>query len=237
MAQFDTCPAVVGARHAVPLQTYLKLSHYQIFASLDSSNELMHTLLKGGFKMKNILLMFCFAMFLLSSSCGGTGHELKGGTPPKWVAQVRWACAIANQKGFCGVGSVSGIDKNQSLKITTAADRATAEIQKLFDQYTAQLRKDYQAATTDFSGTTEEQHIEVAAKNFTQGHLSGVEVRDRWEDEQGTLFVLAFLDIEAFKNAVDKMGNLNGKVRDFIKNNAEKSFEALSREEEKRETK
>ena len=159
---------------------------------------------------------------------------------PAWVTK---GSAAFNDKGvrvFYGVGSVSGV-KNKSLAKTAAENRARAEIGKVFETYTASLMRDYMASTaggaeiTARSATTEEQHIEQAVKTFSATTLSGVIVVDHWVDpSDGTAYALVKLDMDSFKNSIDKAKELNSEVRDFVRKNAEKAFDRLESEEKKR---
>ena len=51
----------------------------------------------------------------------------------------------------------------------------------------------------------------------------------------GTEYSLASLDMENFKNGMDKMKELNAKVRDAVRANADKAFDELAAEEAKRQ--
>ncbi|MEK7279130.1 MAG: LPP20 family lipoprotein, partial [Nitrospirota bacterium] len=132
-------------------------------------------------------------------------------------------------------GSSSGI-RNPSLLRTTADNRARNEMAKVFETYTASLMKDYAASTTagDFSKTSEEQHVEQAIKTVVSTTLNGVEIIDHWQNpENMDLYSLARLDLDSFKDNLDKMKELNAKVRDYVRGNAERLHEQLEKEEGK----
>lgn len=170
-------------------------------------------------------------------ACGkktdGQGAAKADGTPA-WVA--RGSGAFGGEKRvFYGVGSVAGI-KNMSLARATAENRARAEISKIFEVYSASLMKDYMASTTagDMRASSEEQHVESAIKTFSANTLSGVTIADHWIDPQGGHYALARLDLDGVGKALDQAKELNSKVRDYVRKNAEKSFDALAKEEDKR---
>ena len=96
--------------------------------------------------------------------------------------------------------------------------------------------KDYMASTTagDMSASSEEQHVEQAIKSFSAVTLSGVQIVDHWFHPDGTVYALAQLDLEGFTNNLDKMNELNGQVRDYVRKNAEKVHMDLEQEEAKR---
>jgi hypothetical protein len=135
-------------------------------------------------------------------------------------------------KVFYGVGSASGI-RNFSLLRTTADNRARNEIAKTFEFYTASLMKDYSASTMagDPNVTSEEQHVEQAIKTVTSQTLSGVEIVDHWQDPNtGEFFSLARMDLEAFKDAFQKQQQLSERVRDYVRQNADRLHDQLDAE-------
>jgi len=174
-------------------------------------------------------------------ACGGEkkpemSSQVLHANGPDWVN--RGSGAYGGEKGtvFYGVGIASGI-RNASLRRSTADSRARSEIAKTLDTYVAVLNKDYQASTTagDMSASTEEQHVQQALKTYSQTELSGVLIIDHWVDTDGTEFALAQLDMETFKANLDKMKELNARVREVVRANADKAFDELSAEEAKRQ--
>lgn len=174
-------------------------------------------------------------------ACGGSETEgnapqhLQGVQFPEWVTKGSGAFGGEEGRVFYGVGSVSGI-KNHALARTTADNRARAEIAKIFEVYSASLMKDYMASTTagDMTASSEEQHVEQAIKTFSAATLSGVVMVDHWYHPDGTVYALARLDLESFKNGLDKMNELSAQVRDYVRKNAEKVHMDLESEEAKR---
>ncbi|MBX3238021.1 MAG: LPP20 family lipoprotein [Nitrospiraceae bacterium] len=164
------------------------------------------------------------------AACGG---------PPNWVQKGSGAYNEKNDKSFYGVGSVVGV-RNEPLAWDTAENRSRAEIAKTFETYTAYLMRDYAASTTagDFSRNSEEQNIERAVKTFSAVTLNGVKPIDRYKDEKsGTYYVLTKLSLEDMKNNLDQAKELNSQVRDFVRKNADRLFDRLEKEEDKRATK
>src|SRR5690242_19996292 len=161
------------------------------------------------------------------AACGG---------PPKWVKQGSTALNDKEPKAFYGVGSIAGV-KNEPLAWDAAENRARAEVAKNFETYTAYLMRDYAASTTagDFTKNTEEQNVERAIKTFSAVTLSGVRQEDRYKDEKtGTYYVLAKLNLNDVKEQLAQAKELNGQVRDFVRKNADRAFERLEKEEDKK---
>jgi hypothetical protein len=161
------------------------------------------------------------------AACGG---------PPTWVKKGSGAYNEKSDKSFYGVGSVVGV-RNEPLAWDTAENRARAEIAKTFETYTAYLMRDYAASTTagDFSRNSEEQNVERAIKTFSAVTLNGVKPIDRYKDDKtSTYYVLTKLSLEDMKNNLDQAKELNSQVRDYVRKNADRLFERLEKEEEKR---
>ena len=161
------------------------------------------------------------------AACGG---------PPKWVEKGSGAYNEKDSKAFYGVGAVAGV-RNAPLAWDTAENRGRAEIAKTFETYTGYLMRDYAASTTagDFTRNTEEQNVERAIKTITTTTLSGVRKIDQYVDPKtNTYYVLTKLSLEDMKNNLEQAKELNSQVRDFVRRNADRLFERLEQEEEKR---
>ena len=193
--------------------------------------------------MKNQLsfLMLSAAM-LVFAACGSKSGEapksFEGVDYPEWVLKGSGAFGGEEGRVFYGVGSVSGI-KNHALARTTSDNRARAEIAKIFETYSASLMKDYMASTTASAGdgaVSEEQHVEQAIKTFSATTLSGVQIVDHWfHPNDGSVYALARLDLQSFTNNLDKMKELNGRVKDYVRKNADRVHGDLENEEAKRQ--
>ncbi|MGQ0811727.1 MAG: LPP20 family lipoprotein [Nitrospiraceae bacterium] len=161
------------------------------------------------------------------TACGG---------PPKWVTKGSGSYNEKDTKSFYGVGSVVGV-KNEPLAWDTAQNRARAELAKSFETYTGYLMRDYSASTTagDFTRNSEEQNVERAIKTITTVTLSGVRPIDQYKDDKtGTYYVLTKLSLEDMKDSLMRAKELNAEVRDYVRKNADRLFERLEKEEEKR---
>lgn len=154
---------------------------------------------------------------------------------PKWVKTGTYTGQDA--KAFYGVGEVMGI-RNEPLAWDAAENRARAQMVKIVSTYTAYLMRDYAASTAagEFKKTTEEQHIEEATKTFAAGTLNGVRTVDRYKDEKNDIYyVVVKMDLEDVKDMLTQSKELNSQMRDFVRKNADRAFERLEKEEEKRE--
>jgi hypothetical protein len=152
---------------------------------------------------------------------------------PEWVNKGSGAFKDGGQNVFYGVGVSQGI-RNRALLITTADDRARAEIAKVMESYVAVLSKDYMASTAagETDKSSEEQHVSQTLKSFSKFTLHGVYIVDHYRDpSDGSQFALAKLDMAAVKKNLEDAKDLDAKVRDYVRSNAEKAFDELAAEE------
>ncbi len=190
------------------------------------------------FQSRFLIGFFIFGLLVGGGCAGKKGAIVSGG--PDWINKGSGAFSEKGGNIFHGVGAVTGI-RNKPLAVTTADNRARAEIAKIFETYTASLMRDYAASTTGgaqvtgASATREEQSVEQAIKTFSSATLSGVMIIDHWADSSdGTIYALARLDLDNFKNSAERLNELSASVRDYVRKNAERSFENLLNEEERR---
>lgn len=175
--------------------------------------------------------------FAILAGCGGprnTGPV--AANAPEWVNKGSGAFKDANGQGlFYGVGIAQGI-RNRALSQTAADDRARAEIAKTLNSYVTVLNKDYMASTTAgaMDKSSEEQHVTQTLKNFAKFTLHGAVIIDHWKDPaDGTMFSLCKLDMGAIKKSLEESKELDSKMRDYVRANAEKAFDDLASEEAK----
>ena len=147
---------------------------------------------------------------------------------PEWV--LGCDSYFEGKAVICGVGSVAGT-KNVSLAMSGAEGRGRTAIARALQVRVKSMLKDYQATTTggaEFGkASNDEQHIEDVAKQITDMTLSGTKKKKHWIGGDGTLHVLMVMDVEAFKDSISKMNQLNEAVRAAVVERADKSFKEL----------
>lgn len=154
---------------------------------------------------------------------------------PKWVKTGVYTGSDA--KAFYSTGEVMGI-RNEPLAWDVAENRARAQMVKILSTYTAYLMRDYAASTvgSDLKRTTEEQHVEEATKTFAAATFNGVRPVDRYKDEKkGIYYVVVKMELEDVKDMIVQSRELNSQMRDYVRKNADRAFERLEKEEQKRE--
>lgn len=155
---------------------------------------------------------------------------------PEWVNKGSGAFKdAAGKQVFYGVGSVQGV-RNIPLARMSADDRGRADIAKIMNSYVTTLSKDYMASTTagDMKASSEEQMVSQTLKNFAKFTLHGSIPVDHWVDKENNIvYSLVKLDMAAIQQSLAESKDLDAKVRDYVKANAEKAFDELNAEEAK----
>lgn len=156
------------------------------------------------------------------------GREL-----PLWTIQGAMAFPADLGKVFYGVGMASNIS-NPALLREAADNRSISEMAKQFEVYSSSLMNDYMASTSAADKASEEQHVETVKKTVVKQTLNGVVIADRCQDRgTGVFYSLSRLDIDKFKDAITKKAELTDKMKQYVRDNANKMLEKLEKEEAK----
>lgn len=192
---------------------------------------------------------------LMMTGCAGTQEAKKAdGTPgtiqeyvkkgiaPKWVTQ-KGAAFSGDRAVFYGVGNAAGL-VNPSIKRKATEGSARADLAREFSVYVAGLQKQYLAETT--AGALDrhsvEQHIEDVMKQVTEQTLVGSSIVEYWEHpDRNEAYALARLDLARFQEMLaglktndSKFKELDAKLKETIKQNAEKLHHELADELKKK---
>ncbi len=186
--------------------------------------------------MRRLLVMLGSAA-LVFSACSTTPKlpkdaiENELADAPEWV---RKGCSSYWKKDetrrICGVGAMGGT-RNAALARTGAMTRARTEIARSLQTQVEAMLKDYQATTTGGEAfgmaANDEQHVEDVSRQITEMTLSGTELVDSWISKSGTFYALVSLDVETFRQAVSQMEQLSESVREAVIERAERAFDEL----------
>ncbi len=186
-------------------------------------------------KVTVIFIMLIAATALVVTACKSSDKKSTGSAiQAEYDGAPDWVLGNASTKNeICGVGS-SGGTRNPSVARTAAMGRGRTEIARTLELRVKSMLKDYQSTTTggEYFGraANDEQHIEDVSKQITDTTLSGSELKKTWISKPGTLYVLMCVDVNKFKDAVNRMSQLNEQVRQAVVERANKAFEELDRE-------
>lgn len=193
--------------------------------------------------MKKVFVsVMMFAVALMMMACGSA--EKKENTPknamaaefegaPKWVMMG----GSGSSQEICAIGSTGGT-RNPSMARNAAVGRGRTELARMLNVKVQSMLKDYQSTTTggeEFgTAANDEQHIVDVAKQITDTTLSGTEQKDSWISNSGTFYALVCMDVAKFSGAINNMGQLSESIRKAVVERAEKAFDELSQEIEKK---
>jgi hypothetical protein len=157
-------------------------------------------------------------------------------TAPQWVFSGGGAQSGDRGKVLYGVGSAPKMI-DISMQRDRAANRARAAILKIFNTYIAYMMKDYARSTTagDMSKESYEADVLQVQKTISIGDVNGAQLADTWRDpSDGTIYIMMVLDLAAVQDILSNKGELDAKLRDYVRANAAKAFDDLEKEEAKR---
>ena len=184
-----------------------------------------------------------YALAIVAALTLGACHSVKPSpivnNAPDWVN--RGNGAFKDQAGkpvFYGVGILQGV-RNIGLAIPAVDDRGRVEIAKIMNSYVTSLGKDYASSVSagDLSKPSEEQMVTQTHKVFAQFQLHGSMPVDYWVDRSDpknpVYYSLVKLDMATIQQTLADSKDLDSKVRDYVKANAEKAFDELNAEQAK----
>jgi hypothetical protein len=193
--------------------------------------------------MKTIVLLLAAALFL--AGCPGPSapppekqplYNPEQPTAPDWVLRGAGAMKGDNGKVLYGVGSAPKM-VDISMQRDRAINRGRRQILQIFNTYIAYMMKDYARSTTagDMSKESYEADVLQVQKTISIGDLNGAQLADTWRDPaDGTIYTLVVLDLAAVTDILANKGDLDAKLRDYVRANADKAFDDLEAEEAKR---
>ena len=174
-------------------------------------------------------------------ACGGhkQGSISNNNSAPDWVNRGSGAFKDENGKpSIYGVGIVDNV-RSISLAVETGDDRARAGISKIMNSMVTSLAKSYESSVSagDPSKVSEEQMVSQTSKVFSQFTLHGATPVNHWVDRSDPMhpiyYSLVKLDLGSIQGALDESKELDGKVKEYVKANAEKAFDELNAEQAK----
>ncbi len=190
---------------------------------------------------KSVLVLTVFGLIcslgIFGISCGGDSlHDITASGAPAWVLKGSGAFTGDRGKAFYGVGSAPKM-MDPALQRDRANNRARRQILQIFNNYIAYMMKDYARSTTagDMSKESYEADVLSVQKTVSIGDINGAQIVDAWRDPaDGSMYALAVLDMAAVADILANKGELDAKLRDYVRANAAKAFDDLEKEEAKR---
>lgn len=167
----------------------------------------------------------------LLSACGGkvtVKSDLGIEDAPDWVNK---GTAFVDDKGgrlLHGVGSAP-VMGDQSLQISTADDRARAELGRILSTYMDVASRDYRAASGSGADAATDQSITRQINALTKVNLAGAQIIGHWHDKRtGIIYSIAELDVKHIKETVGHVEDMDMGLQHYIHDNADNIFDRVS---------
>jgi len=177
----------------------------------------------GAIGLLGGLLIACGGKTTVESDLG-----IKGA--PDWVNE---GSNILNDKGgrlVHGVGSAPQMG-DQSLQVSTADERARAEVARVLSSYMNVVSKDYIASVQGSTGSgATEQSVSRDISNITKLNLTGARIIGHWRDKKvGTVYSLAELDMKQVQETVNKVEDMNKGFKEFLQSKGDNIFDGMAK--------
>ena len=179
---------------------------------------------------KSIYFSLLMAAVVALGACSGrttVKSDLGIADAPDWVNK---GSAILDDKGgrlFHGVGSAPAMG-DQSLQISTADDRARAELARVLSTYMDVVSKDFRAASGGGDDASAEQSVTRQINALTKVNLTGAEIIGHWHDKHtGIIYSVAELDMKRVKGTLDHVKDMDAGLKQYIQNNADNIFDHM----------
>ena len=170
-----------------------------------------------------LFLSACASKTMVESDLG-----IKGA--PDWVNEGTQYLNDKNGRLFHGVGQAP-LMGDESLQISTADNRARAEVARILTSYLDVVSNDYTAASGSGENAISQQAVSRQIRNLSKVNLSGVKIIGRWRnDKDSTVFSIAELDLEQVKRTTDMVDDMNSDLKRYINDHSENIFDQVSRE-------
>lgn len=168
--------------------------------------------------LATLLLAGCSGKTLVESDLGVKGA-------PDWVNE---GTQILNDKGgrlFHGVGQAPPMS-DQSLQISTADNRARAEVARILSSFIDVVSRDFSSAAGSGEEIVSQQSISRQSESLTKTNLSGARIIGHWRDRKtGFVYAIAELDLERVKQVVAANQELNQGFGNFFEARGDNVFD------------
>lgn len=165
----------------------------------------------------------------LMAACGSA--PLKGDLgikgAPDWVNLGTQVVDDKSGKVIHGVGMAPAMP-DLSLQMSTADDRARAEVARVLNSFMHVVSQDYSAAAGSGQNQSVDQSMSREIQSITDQNLSGVRILTHWPNQKdGTMWAIAELNLAQVKDSVANSKDMNAGFRDYFSAHADNIFDSI----------
>lgn len=147
---------------------------------------------------------------------------------PNWVNEGTQILKDQGGRLFHGVGSAQSMG-DESLQISTADNRARAEIARVLSSYMDVALRDYTASAAASGERINQDDIERQIQHVSRVNLTGARIIAHWKQPKtGAIYALAELDMKQLKSTLDQVGAMNAGLRDYLGREGSNVFDKLA---------
>lgn len=184
-------------------------------------------------RLPQVLLIVFLASGIAACASGRTEIESDLGIEdaPDWVNEGSQALNNRDGRLIHGLGSAPKMS-SQSLQISTADNRARAEVARVLSSFMNVVSQDYVATSGAGDSAMNEQAISRSVENITRLNMSGAQIIGHWRDpETGSIYSLAELDLQRVSKLVGSANQMHDGLRNHFAEHGETLFDEFVEEE------
>ncbi len=175
------------------------------------------------------LFLLGMASLFLAACAGKTVVEsdlrIKGA--PDWVNEGSNVLKDRGGRLIHGVGSAPPMG-DESLQISSADNRARAEVARILSSFMKVVSKDYINSVQTSEGPAVEAQVSRNIQNITELNMTGVKIIAHWKHrKRHSIYALAELDMEKIKNTMSKVEGMNPGFYEHFNKNGDAVFDRL----------
>lgn len=181
-----------------------------------------------------VLNAVCASLCALLAACAGGATKVESDLgikgAPDWVNEGTQAVSNKDGRLIQGVGSSPQLG-DPSLQISTADNRARAEIARVVSTYMDVMANDYMTAAKQTEGYTADASIQQQINSVSKVVLNGSKILGRWKhEESGTVYSFAELDLKKVQDIIKANQNMNEGLKVYLLNNGNVVFDEIAKE-------
>jgi len=170
-----------------------------------------------------LLLAACASKTTVESDLGISGA-------PDWVNEGTQYLNDKDGRLFHGVGQAPAMG-DESLQISTADNRARAEVARILTSYLDVVSNDYTSASGSGDKAINQQAVSQQISNLSKINLSGAKIIGHWKDDKtGTIYSIAELDLSRVNDITAQVKDMNADLKRYIIDNSNNIFDKMAQE-------
>ena len=155
--------------------------------------------------------------------------DLKISGAPDWVNEGTNILNNRDGRLFHGVGQAPDMG-DEALQISTADNRARAEVARVLSSYMDVVSDDFLASTGKGRNADNEQAVTQEIKNLTKVNLSGARIIGRWRHKKtNTIYSIAELDMAHITKTMNAVDDMNEDLRRYIATEGMNIFDKMAK--------